>query len=198
MSQRRVLRGLPVFSAVVAGVLGGHWAAYALSFDQGRRHEALASSGHAYLPLAAKFSVVLVLAAAGAVLLRHLDSARTGGPTRDADPFGLAARLCTLQLALFAAMEVTERLAASAPLEGLLHDHLLLLGVVTQLVCAAIGALALLLLHRAAARLVAEMRFRFRAPRPDRLHGMLPARSQAIPAPLLLAGAGGLRGPPHP
>ena len=196
MSARRTLRGFPVFATAAAGVLVGHWIAYLLTFADGHtRASVLAATGHRYLPFAADLSIVLLLAAVGAVIVRQLDAA---SPERERRPIALVARLggrlWLLQGSIFVAMEVAERLGSGSPIAGVFRDHLLVVGLAAQLLVALAGAVLLLLLHRTAVVIVAAVR-RLPTPQPPRVVGADSIRISAMPLSPL-AGATGVRGPP--
>jgi hypothetical protein len=199
LRSRRGLRAFPVFAIAVVGVLAGHALSYALAIDDHHHRDAvLTATGHGYLSWAAKLSVALSLAAAGAVILRALDRADGGAP---AEPTAarlrwLFARLSVLQTAIFAVLEVAERAFAGVPIAEV-TDHLFLpLGIAMQAVVALAGAIILVLLHRAVAGLVALRR----AIAP----GARVAREPSRPRPAdvvvttLPAGSAGVRGPPRP
>jgi len=145
MPERRAVAGFPLAGTAVAGVVMGHWLAYVLAVsDPHVRAEVLAASGHSYWVLAIKVAVVLGLTALGTVLFRHL-GARTRGGEPPEEPFSwIAARLSTLQVVAFTAMEVTERLVVGAPVAHMFHHHLFIMGLAIQLLVACAGALLLL------------------------------------------------------
>jgi hypothetical protein len=178
----------------VAGVVLGHWLAYVLAVPNVHlRAEVISASGHSYWLGAVKAAVVLGLTAIGAVVLRHLRCAVRGEPALGERFSSLALRLSVLQVTAFTAMEVIERLAAGAPVSQMLGHHLFLVGVAVQIGVALGGALVLLWLGRAAARIrdairtVSLPRPATRASRPRSIDG------QPV---LALSGAAGVRGPP--
>jgi len=62
----------------------------------------------------------------------------------------LALRLALLQISIYAVQEVVERLAAGAPIAGVLHDGVLPIGILVQILVACAVALALAFLSHAA------------------------------------------------
>ena len=178
-----------------AGVVLGHWLTYVFAVPDAQvRTEILAASGHSYWLLAIKAAVVLGFVSLSTVFLRHLGAATRGEPTVADRLIALAARLSITQLVAFTAMEVAERIAAGAPVAAMFGHHLFVLGLAVQIVVGFAGAFFLLWFGRAAARICQAITARS----PSR-----PAPSAARPSLLLvrpvpvLAGAGGLRGPPR-
>ena len=167
MREWRPARALPMAGMAAAGMILGHYLAYRLAVPNPHvRSAELLRSGHGYWFLAIKAAVAVGLSGAGAFFLRHFrhwKDARTG-------PVDAYARilfpLAALQLAAFTCTEIVERLAAGAPVGGLFHHHVFLLGVAVQFLVACASALLLLALGRGAAAL-AELLARTwdRAPR---------------------------------
>ena len=180
----------------VAGVVLGHWLTYVFAVpDPLVRAEILAASGHSYWLLAIKSAVVLGFVSLGTVFVRHLGAAERGEPT-GADRFvALAARLSFVQLGAFIAMEMTERLAVGAPVAAMFGHHLFVLGLAVQVVVACAGALVLLLFGRVAAG-ICQSTSTHPLPQPAVL-ARWPTLPTARPVEVL-AGAGGVRGPPSP
>jgi hypothetical protein len=197
MPERRAVGGFPLAGTAVAGVVLGHWLTYVLAVtDPHVRAEVLAASGHSYWVLAVKVAVVLVFAALGTVLLRHLGGRSRPEETAE-EPFSwIAARLSVLQVVAFAAMEVTERLVVGAPIAHMLHHHLFLMGVAVQLLVACAGGLVLLWFSRAADR-VADALGRPRLPRQAAVQTVRIEFQTASPVDPVGGGVG-LRGPPKP
>lgn len=181
----------PVLAAgwAATGLLGGHLLTYRILFPDAHRHDAvLAESGHAWTALLVPaFLVALVVAIAAGLLGRR----RAGD--RRVVRFGV---LALLQVALFLALEIGERVAGGMTFRTLPHElavhHLgstLAVGVAIQLLAAWLGSA----LSRAVAR-VAERLGRpgpFARPRPVQLP--LPVIRLVRPTALV---AGGIRGPP--
>ena len=189
------LRGLPLAGIAAAGVVLGHWLTYVFAVpDPQIRTEILAASGHSYWLLAVKAAVVLGFVSLGTVFVRHLGAATRGETTVADRVIALAARLSFVQLAAFTAMEVVERIAAGAPVAGMLGHHLFVLGLSVQIVVAFAGAFVLLWFGRAAAR-ICQAITECSPSRPAVLPAW-PSLSLARPVPVL-SGAGGVRGPPH-
>jgi hypothetical protein len=133
-------------------MLVGHTVAYLIALPM-PDHQAsvLDWSGHGYwswaMPLATGFFSWAVVGH----VRQHFQAGRgLAGPPSTR---GLARRLAVAQVGLFLLLELIERLASGEDLASLGEHHLLLIGVVTQLVVA--GALARLCscLARAASRL---------------------------------------------
>lgn len=134
----------------VAGVLLGHWLTYAIvTPDVHRRAAQLAATGHAYLNVADTVGMALALMACAAIFLRRLTAPDDGALTPIGD---VAARLAIFQVAAFTGMEILERLWSGAPVAGVLRGGLLPLGIAIQFALAAVAALAIRWLLRAADR----------------------------------------------
>jgi hypothetical protein len=193
MREHRETRSLPVFSSAVLGLVVGHGLAYLIAIpDARRRASVLQNTGHAYLPLLVEIGLILAVAGAAGLVMRALTSrgrihehlfARTAG------------RLGALQAAAFVVLEILERLLTHMPLNELVSDHLLAIGVVVQLGVALIGALVLVAMARSAARL-ASVSIAPRIRRPSGLIALPFVRTLGL-RPVLL-GAVGVRGPPLP
>jgi hypothetical protein len=189
------LRGLPLAAIAAAGVLLGHWLTYVFAVPDPRvRTEILAVSGHSYWLVAIKVAVVLGFVSFGTVLVRYLGAATRGEPTGADRVIALAARLSLVQLVAFTAMEVAERIAAGAPVAEMFGHHLFVLGLAVQIVVAFAGAFVLLWFGRAAARICQAICAR--SPSPPAVFSAWPSLLLARPVPVL-AGAGGVRGPPR-
>jgi hypothetical protein len=194
MSGRRGLFGLPVVGAAFGGVVLGHWLGYLLAMPSApARDQVLADTGHGYWLTAVRLAVVLAVVALGAVGWRQVQRARAGREPVHVGPGSLALRLGGLQILGFIALEVTERVAVGAPVSTLLAHHVLVLGVLVQVLVASCLALALWLFTRAAgviARALTGARF----PRPVSIH--VRATWIAARRPALVTGSGGPRSPP--
>jgi hypothetical protein len=93
-------------------------------------------------------------------------------------------------------MEAAERVAAGAPLGGLLGHHLLVVGLAFQVITAVAGAIVLSCVDRAIVRAVEAIRHAPVAPRSIDRVTTTPGAVVVLPY-RLLAGAAGLRGPPR-
>jgi hypothetical protein len=144
-----VLRGAPTFGVAAAGLLLGHALAYALAVpDPYHRDLLLRETGHAYLRPAGQAALILLLAGI-ATLVARACSRRTG---EDPGGFGaIATRVAAIQLGAFLGQEVLERVLTGAPLGGLVHDHVLVIGMGAQLLLAVVGAAVLWWLARTSA-----------------------------------------------
>ena len=146
-SDRASLPAFPVTALATAAVVLGHKVVYALAIPAvAQRNELLARTGHGYLPGTTRLLVLAALAGLGMLFLRSLGRGDTGAPDRAS----MFRRLALLQVAMFAAMETVERLAAHAPLSGLADHGLFVLGIAVQLLVAVAGAAFLRLIHRTA------------------------------------------------
>lgn len=189
MRERRALRGFPAFGVAAAGTVLGHWVAYLIAIPaSATRARVLAESGHGYWLWAVQ--VAMALAAAGLALLaiRRL-RARAPQPS---STFGFH-RLVLYQASMFVAVEIVERLIVGEPVSQLFAHDVLFLGLLVQVVVAAVGARFLRWFERTIER-IAEV-FRLRAPRHPRLR-IRPLATHPIRLVPVLAGAGGPRSPP--
>lgn len=146
------LRGLPVFGSAAAGLLLGHALSYMLALpDPYHRDVVLTRTGHGYLPAAGQTAVILILAAVAAILARAWVNRAHGEPERFSS---IAETLAFVQIGAFAALEILERVVAGAPLSDLIGDHLLVTGIVAQVVVSLVGAALLVSFARTSARIV--------------------------------------------
>jgi hypothetical protein len=124
-----------VLATAVAGVVVGHAAAYAVAFPSGAaRARELHATGHGYwggAVLGGVCAAVLALAAGAWRASRRTDVGVRFLP------------LAAGQLALFAAAETAERVAAGVSLPALLHAPEFAIGIVLQIVVAAVAVAAL-------------------------------------------------------
>jgi hypothetical protein len=128
-----------------------------------------------------------------AIAMREFRLVRARDFSEDTGPGRLALRLVGLQVLGFLALEVTERIAAGAPVSSVLAHHVLVLGILVQVVLAASAALLLSLLARAAGALARTL---VRAPFPRPARRAFPRFPIAVPRPALLMGSAGSRSPP--
>ena len=179
--------------AALAGAVVGHALTYLVAFmTPHSRQAALDETGHSYWTLAVATAIAVGVWSAAILVVRHFR--RSDGEERpNTGLLRSALRLAVLQVALFACLEVSERLATGAPLRGLLGHDLLPLGLVFQVLV----ALGLALILRALAtvvEIIARTVLELPRLRPIRLW---PLPTPALqPIPLLLSGGWGLRGPP--
>ena len=188
----RLVERLGWAGAALAGAVVGHILTYLVAFvTPHSRQAALDESGHSYWNLAVATAIAVGVWSAAVLVLRHFrQRGREQVPNR-----GLlrsACRLAILQVTLFVCLEVGERLAAGAPLRGLIGHDLLPLGLVFQVLV----ALGLALMLRALATVVEIVgrALEVRRPRPLRAWSLPTPALQ--PSPLLLSGGWGTRGPP--
>jgi hypothetical protein len=146
-------------AAGVAGVVAAHAFDYLVVFpDTAQRTHALATTGHRYWPLAATAAILATAIAAVAAAIRGASSRRTDA---DADADRLLpqfAALARFQVGLFAAVEVTERVAAHVSPAGLVRERSFALGMVLQLVVAAAVVVILAGIEKLARRVAAAIR----------------------------------------
>jgi hypothetical protein len=193
---RRRWSKVPVVGAAFGGVVLGHWLSYVLAVPGPRiRSAVLAETGHQYWFTAVKLAMVLGVIALASIGVRQVGAAlrREADPTPG--PRSLALRLAFLQVTGFLALEATERLAAGVPLSSLLSHHVIVLGLLVQLLMGGILALLLSFFARAV-RAVARALSRAPLPRLVRTRWARPTFS--ILRPVLVGGPASLRGPPSP
>jgi hypothetical protein len=139
MSMARAWSDLMALCWAIVGMLGGHVLTYALLFPGAHVHAAvLAESGHGWTSLLGPTILTTAVMAAGLGLLRR----------RRTPPRGVRfALLATLQVSLFVALELGERLGSGLTLDTLGHQlvdhglgHILLVGGLVQLVAAWLGS----------------------------------------------------------
>ena len=192
------VRRLILVLAAVAGVVAAHGLEYAAAHldPVGRAHH-LHVTGHGYWPGAVRVAIAAaVLAmgfAAGTGMRRALDRrpGRSAGGRAGSAVVGLAP-LASVQLGLFGALEILERLVAGADLSELVRTPWFAAGLALQVVVAAVAVAVLRLLDAGAERLLAGRGHRPGARRGPALRppagGSMPVTSGA---PLV-----GCRGPP--
>jgi len=181
-----------VFGAAAAGLVLGHALAYLIAIpDPHERAFALQRAGHAYLPALDQAVMMLAIAGVAAIIVRAFARKGDGATER----FGrVAALLVVVQTSAFAGQEVLERLVSRAPLGALLHDRILVTGMIVQVLVAFVAAGVLWLLARTSSRLAATSLSHLRLSR-ERTLLPLPV-TERRPHPLLFATAGSIRAPP--
>jgi hypothetical protein len=182
--------------AALAGAVVGHALTYLVAFvTPHSRQAALDETGHSYWSFAVATAIAIGAWSAIVLVIRQLRrTARHDRGDHAAEGlFRTAMRLAVLQVTLFACLEVGERLAAGAPIRGLLGHDLVPLGLVFQVLV----ALGLALILRALATAVDVVaRGLLESPRLRPLISW-PIPGPALqPSPLLLSGGWGARGPP--
>ena len=179
--------------AALAGAVVGHILTYLVAFvTPHSRQAALAESGHSYWNLAVATAIAVGVWSAAVLVLRHLRQ-RSPDELADRGLLHSACRLAILQVTLFVCLELGERLAAGAPLRGLIGHDLLPLGLVFQVLV----ALGLALMLRALATVVQIVaRTLLEPPRPRSLRSWALPTPALQPSPLLLLEGSGPRGPP--
>jgi len=145
MSRLSVPRSI-VWSIAFIGVLIGHALTYAiLAPIPQTRSQLLASTGHAYLPVAMHVALASAVIGLATAFLGRL---ARGGREREMAFRRLASRVVSFQFLTFTAIEVAERIAARAPLHDL--THVLPVGAVAQLAVGLLVAAVISLVLRAA------------------------------------------------
>lgn len=145
------LRRTAVFAFAIAGLVLGHALAYVLAMpDPHHRDLVLARTGHDYLPTAAQLALILAFAGAAATAAGGILSRRDG----ESDGWlTLAVRLAIVQASAFAGQEILERIVTGTPLADLVHQHLLVAGLVAQVAVAFASSAVLQWIARSSARL---------------------------------------------
>jgi hypothetical protein len=189
MSRLPIPRSI-VWAIAFLGVFVGHAIAYTILAPMPQaRSQLLASTGHGYLPVAVHAALATAVIGLSAAFLGRLTRGR-GEP--ELAFRGLAARVVCFQILTFAAIEVAERVAASAPLHDL--AEVLPVGAVAQLAVGLLVAAAISLILRAAD--VAAEILGSPTPTPPRASSVLLTLPGGVPAltdRLVLRG----RGPPR-
>jgi hypothetical protein len=144
MSGRSVPRTL-VCSIAFFGVFVGHELTYVvLAGNPVVRSTMLATTGHGYLPVTVHTALALALIGLAAIFLGRLG-------VRDGTPPSVGRLLpwvAVFQILTFTAIELAERVAASAPLRDL--THVLPVGAVAQAAVALVVAIVIRFVLRAA------------------------------------------------
>jgi hypothetical protein len=196
MIRRRTPSALVLLGTAWAGAVAGHALTYVLAVPTaGARQALLASTGHSYWSAAVTVALILGLASAVGVVIRHFRGGLHGERTMGSEGIRrLALLLGGLQVGIFLLQETLERVEAGAPIATLRTDRLLLIGVLVQLLVAGALAIALFFLARVSA---AAGRALSRPP------AFAPARAAFVTVRVatihsrLVAGGGGSRAPPR-
>lgn len=176
----------------MTGAFLAHGLTYLLALiNSAERQTLLQQTGHSYSGFAAPAAVVFGVFSAVVLVGRHLRPQQRS--FRRQTLFHSAFSLAAVQVLLFTAIEVGERLISGAPLGGLLAHGVFPLGLVIQ-VLVALGLALLLRGLSAVAELLALRLGCLTTLRSSRVW-LLP-RAPSRPTVLLLSGAWGLRGPP--
>jgi hypothetical protein len=141
-----------VLAVASAGLLLGHTIAYVIALPlPDERAGVLDVSGHGYWSWAVPLATGLFSWAVVRHVRRHFQAGRSDA--RPPSASGLGRRLAVAQVCLFLLLELTERVASGETLATLGEHHLLLIGLITQVVVAAALARLCGWLARAACRL---------------------------------------------
>ena len=141
----------PALGVAGAGLLLGHWLAYAIATPAATHDRVLDATGHGYLPYVTQVAMLAgALGLAGIFWSRLTHRGGGGSFARDA---GL---LLIAQSDAYVTIEVGERLLSGAPLVDLTHGPLLAVGLAVQAVVAIAGA-GLVRLSERAAEVVATL-----------------------------------------
>jgi hypothetical protein len=175
--------GLIAAGAAWAGLVLGHLLAYALAYpDPAGRRAHLAGTGHGWLDLVTLSLLAVVPAVLALTAIRALRGGH-GGATW--------LRLSALQVPAFLLIEVFER---GSSIDRAFTDPAVLLGLVVQVVVAAVTALLLGGLARAVAAVASRLRVRRPRPAPVRC----PDLAELLPPHLLRLARTRRRAPPLP
>ena len=186
------LRGFPTFGTAAAGLVLGHALAYLIAIpDPHQRAFALQRTGHAYLPALDQAVLMLLVAGIAAVVVRAFARTRATGPNGSG---GSRRSSSWPRRARSPRRRCWSVSCPDAPLGGLAHDHILVTGIVVQVVVAIVAAAILWLFARTATRLAAVVSVRASLPR-VRVVFALPVTARRPHAPLF-ATAGSVRAPP--
>lgn len=192
----RLVEHLGWAGAALAGAVVGHALTYLVAFvTPHSRQAALDETGHSYWNFAVATAIAIGAWSAIVLIVRHLrrTARHDRGDHAEEGLLRTAMRLAVLQVTLFACLEVGERLAAGAPLRGLLGHDLVPLGLVFQVLV----ALGLALILRALATAVEVVARALLEPPRIRALSSWPLPGAALqPSLLLLSGGWGARGPP--
>ena len=141
---RRPVSRAAILGVALGGVLIGHELTYAILLPNATARDAvLASTGHGYMGFANNLALAVGVVSLAAIFLGRL------GRRREDPSFGeLAIRLAGFQILAFATIELVERIGAGASINDLVR--IVPVGGVTQLVVAAVAAVVLRALLRAA------------------------------------------------
>lgn len=188
-------RRLPLeLAAAAAGLVGGHIIAYQLTVPvEPVRRLLLTQTGHGYLPRAIAAAMALAAVAAVGALFRGAIRGWRGS-VEHLSFLATFRRLATAQVIGFVILEVMERKAAGATLSGLVG--VFPRGLVVQVAIAALAALALRLLDRAGASIVATIRGGARFARA--VSAVRPVAVRDARPAIVSLGSISLRGPPLP
>jgi hypothetical protein len=174
--------------SAAAGIVGAHWAAYALTVDPHDRAHLYASTGHRFFP----YLAALVLASLVALAGRWIgDRAQGGG--HPLDLVAVASRLGVLQLTGFLGLELAERalFGHGASFQTFIETPVII-GLVLQIVVAFLGALVI-----SVVALVVDLATTPPALRRARVQTTRWFLSQvAVPVPAFAHGSCTRRGPP--
>jgi hypothetical protein len=198
MEWRGAVRRLSLAGAAVAGAAVGHSTAYLIVAPDGReRATLLAGTGHGYSSTMVAAAIVLGLLAAVTTTLGHFSEGRRRQPRpASEEPWAwLAARMCLLQVTIFALQEIIERVVSGSPVSEVLRDRLLFVGFLIQVVVAVTAATLLVWLGRAAA---AVGRAFGRGPGPRPAHQPLIRPVTAVRPVSRPRGVRAIRAPPRP
>jgi hypothetical protein len=188
---------LPRLLALASGgVVVGHVLAYWLVAPaHAHRSDLLAATGHSYWPSAVAAAVV----ATGWAVVDHIsrEIRATMAPSARSRPAGrVAGRLIAAQVGGFAVVEVSERLIAGETdlVHSLVHEGVLPVGLLAQVAVAAVLAVLVAWLGRAA---VALARRFTRTPRPSSRRPRRWSFPAVLPPPTRWWRVQPIRGPPQ-
>jgi hypothetical protein len=186
---------LPLVRVALVSALIGHWIANAIADPLEYASVGLRYEGAALRPIAFQTAAVLAALIVLTVVRRLHPGRRLAAPRRLTSRTALTLMLTGLQMGVFGAMEVTERLALGETYAAAFHGGILDGGFVLELVVAIASALVLVALAIAVTRAVRSILSgpRGRTPSADPVQH---AESPFVRPVLILAGSGGMRAPP--
>jgi hypothetical protein len=185
-----------LLTAAAFGAVAGHSLTYLAAVpDPATRRVFLTATGHGYWPAAVPAALVLGVFAGLSTMIRHLGLDADGGRASGWSWRRVLPLLGLFQVLIFLGQETLERAIARAPFGTLFHDHVLLVGVLVQVVVAATVAIVLFLLARTA-EIVAAVLTRGRIQ--SRTAASFPRPIVATLHPRLVEVAGSIRAPPVP
>jgi hypothetical protein len=153
MGWRGVVRRLPLAGAGAVGAAVGHSVAYLIVAPHGRTRAALlAGTGHGYWSTAVAAEIVIGLLVVVSMIAGRVRDGLRQAPRAAPDVawVWLALRLGLLQTSIFTVQEVLERTVSGHPVSLVAGDRLVVVGVLVQVLVAAVAAAVLGWLGRAA------------------------------------------------
>ncbi|MGH2683618.1 MAG: hypothetical protein ACRDIX_10335 [Actinomycetota bacterium] len=190
----RLVGRLGLLAAAASGVVAGHLLTYVIAVaDHGVRDALLRDTGHLYWGIALAAGLALGLWTTAALVARNLHGGLRGKSPISDRLRPLVGKIAFLQVGIFLALELNERLVSGAPLHGLLEHNLLTIGLIVQILVAVGVAAVLRILARAAYAIGRALHGS--TTHNDQILRLTP-RAQTYVRPVLVAGSSGVRSPP--